>query len=122
MYDNYCATNKLQPLTYLIVLNYNGKRLLQRCLSSLKKTRYGNMRVLVVDNGSVDGSVEMVKREFRDVEVLALRRNLGYAAANNLGILYSLRRGAKYVVLLNNDIEVLDPLWLYLSVKIFGKP
>jgi len=68
------------------------------------------MRVLVVDNGSVDGSVEMVKNEFQDVEVLALRRNLGYAIANNLGILYSLRRGAKYVVLLNNDIEVLDPL------------
>jgi GT2 family glycosyltransferase len=95
--------------------------LLRRCLESLRKTRYNNYRVLVVDNGSKDGSVEMIREIFPEVEIIALPKNLGYAKANNFGIVYALKRGAKYIVLLNNDTQILDPLWLHLAVKILER-
>ena len=53
-----------EPLAYIIIVNYYGRELLRKCLASLKKTYYSNYRILVVDNGSKDGSVEMVRREF----------------------------------------------------------
>jgi GT2 family glycosyltransferase len=114
-------TNSGEPLVYIIIINYYGRELLRRCLQSLRKTRYNNYRVLVVDNGSKDGSVEMVREMFPEVEIIALPRNLGYAKANNYGVVYALKREAKYVVLLNNDTEILDPLWLYLAVKIMER-
>jgi len=114
-------TNSEEPLVYIIIINYYGRELLRRCLESLRKTRYNNYRVLIVDNGSKDGSVEMVREMFPEVEIIALPRNLGYAKANNFGILYALKHGAKYIVLLNNDTEILDPLWLHLAVKIMER-
>jgi GT2 family glycosyltransferase len=113
--------NSGEPLVYIIIVNYNGRELLRRCLQSLRKTRYDNYRVLVIDNGSKDGSVEMVREIFPEVEIIALTKNLGYAKANNFGIVYALKHEAKYIVLLNNDTEILDPLWLYLAVKIMER-
>jgi GT2 family glycosyltransferase len=110
-----------EPLVYIIIVNYYGRELLRRCLTSLRKTKYGNYRALIVDNGSKDGSVEMVRREFSEVEVIALPKNFGYAGANNLGIVHALKHGAEYVVLLNNDTEVLDPCWLRLAVKVMER-
>jgi len=110
-----------EPLVYIIIVNYYGRELLRKCLASLKKTKYGNYRILVVDNGSKDGSVEMVRREFPEVEVIALPKNFGYAKANNFGIVRALKHGAEYLVLLNNDTEVLDPYWLYLAVKMMER-
>ncbi|MCC6020598.1 MAG: glycosyltransferase family 2 protein [Thermoproteaceae archaeon] len=106
---------------YIIIVNHNGRELLRKCLLSLRKTQYSNYRALVVDNGSRDGSVETVKREFPEVEVIALPKNLGYARANNFGIIYALRHNAEYIVLLNNDTEILDSRWLYLAVRIMEK-
>jgi hypothetical protein len=113
--------NLLEPLVYIVIVNYYGHELLRRCLQSLRKTKYGNYRVLVVDNGSKDGSVKMVREIFPEVEIIALPKNLGYAKANNIGIVHALKHGAEYIVLLNNDTEILDPLWLHLAVKIMEK-
>ena len=110
-----------EPLAYIIIVNYYRRELLRKCLASLKKTYYSNYRILVVDNGSKDGSVEMVRREFPEVEVIALPKNFGYAKANNFGIVRALKHGAEYLVLLNNDTEVLDPYWLYLAVKVMER-
>ena len=108
-----------EPLVYIIIVNCNGKELLRQCLKSLFSiTRYSNYRVVVVDNGSVDGSVEMVQQEFPQVELICNPRNLGYAKANNQGIVYALMKGAKYIALLNNDIEIIEPLWLKVAVKV----
>jgi GT2 family glycosyltransferase len=106
-----------KPLVYIVILNYNGRELLRRCLDSLlKRTIYENYRIIVVDNGSIDGSVAMIRDLYPYIELIALKKNMGYARANNYGIIRALRKGAKYVVLMNNEIEIIDPLWLYKAV------
>lgn len=94
------------PLVTVIVLNWNGKELLKDCLESLKKVDYPNYNVLVVDNGSNDGSVSYVQTEFPDVELLILDQNYGYAVGNNRGFEYANSNGAEYVIFLNNDTIV----------------
>lgn len=88
----------------IIVVSYNTRDLLRRCLQSLADYPCAcQAEIVVVDNASSDGSAEMVREEFPDVQLLASDRNLGYAAANNL-VLTGLR--ARYALVLNSDIEV----------------
>lgn len=86
----------------VIVLNWNGKSDTLACLESLGDTPH----LIVVDNGSTDGSVEEIRRRFPRVTVLETGKNLGYAGGNNVGIEYALKCGADAVVLLNNDTVV----------------
>ncbi len=94
------------PLVTVIVLNWNGKELLKDCLESLEKVEYPDYNVLVVDNGSNDGSVSYVQTEFPDVELLILDQNYGYAKGNNRGFEYAKSSGAEFVIILNNDTIV----------------
>jgi GT2 family glycosyltransferase len=90
----------------VIVVTLDRSDLLQSCLSSLLRTASStSVEVIVVDNGSTDDSLEMLKDKFRQVRVIANPTNLGFAKANNQAI--PLCRG-RYVVLLNNDTIVLD--------------
>ncbi len=91
-----------------VVLNYDGRRLLEVILPSLAAQTYPNLRTLVVDNGSRDDSVAYLARDWPDVEVLALQANAGVAAALNRGV--AAARG-ELVALLNNDLE-LEPDWI----------
>ncbi len=91
------------PFAFIIVLNWNGKHHLQECLESLMSLDYPRYRVLVVDNASVDGSVEFVRRHYPDVHLIRNEKNLGFAEGNNVGIRFALSQEADYVVLLNND-------------------
>jgi GT2 family glycosyltransferase len=91
------------PSVSVIIVNWNQKLLLMSCLRSIGKQSYGDHEVLVVDNGSTDGSPNMVRREFPQVRLIALGDNLGFCAANNLALKHA--RGS-YVALLNNDAEV----------------
>jgi len=89
----------------IIILSYNTKELTHSCLSSIAKTlcRSLTKEIIVVDNGSTDGTVEEVKKTFPDVTVIENKKNIGFAAGNNQGIKAS--RG-RYVLLLNSDTEV----------------
>jgi GT2 family glycosyltransferase len=69
----------------VIVLNWNGKVLLEDCLGTLEKVEYNNYNVLVVDNGSTDDSVQYIESNFSAVDILELDNNLGYAGGNNAG-------------------------------------
>lgn len=104
-----------QPSVSVIIVHYRGLEILRRCFESLFKTRYNNFRVVFVDNGSSDGSVEFVKSLDDDrVDVIRSERNLGFVGGNNL----ALRRvRSKYVVLLNDD-TVVDPNWLRYLVEV----
>jgi len=94
------------PLAYVLVLNWNGRRYLDDCLGSLSVSTRPNTRLLLVDNGSTDGSADYTRERFPEVEVLALSRNLGFCGGNNAGARYALERGARWIVLLNNDTRV----------------
>jgi GT2 family glycosyltransferase len=90
----------------VLVVNWNTCDLLRDCLRSVyAQSGAGDCEVIVIDNGSTDGSPEMVRREFGEVRLLASPENLGFAAANNLGI--SIATG-RYILLLNSDTIVLD--------------
>lgn len=89
----------------VVIPNFNGKELIRRCLSSLSKQKYNDFQIIVVDNGSTDGSVEQIKKDFPKVKIIAFDKNTGFAHAVNAGIKEST---APYVFLLNNDTE-LDP-------------
>lgn len=96
-----------QPLRLgVVVLNWNGRAHLQACLRSLALSDHTNHFVVVVDNGSRDGSVTMVREEFPGVEVVALTENRRFAGGNNAGALHAIEAGAQLVLLLNNDATV----------------
>ena len=97
-----------EPTVYIVVLNYNGRDLTFQCLNSLQQLHYGNHTILLVDNGSSDGSVEAISSAFPAVQVVALPENLGYARGNNTGLEIALEHDPDWVMFLNNDTEV-DP-------------
>ena len=89
----------------VIVISYNVRTRLGACLRSIAETLQGTPHeVIVVDNGSSDGTVEMVAREFPDVRIVANERNVGFCMANNQGIA---KASGQYVMLLNPDTELL---------------
>jgi len=106
------------PSVAIMIINYNGLRWLPTCLTSVSRTDYPRLDVYVVDNGSVDGSVEYVKRSFPQVRVIQYPRNLGFAEGYNRAIQ---KIEADYVALLNNDVEVLNPGWIQFLVDVIAK-
>ena len=95
-------------LVSVIVVNWNGKELLHDCLGALQRQTYRCFTVILVDNGSNDGSVEFVNSYYPDVKTISLPDNVGFSAANNIAIKTV---DTRYVALLNND-AVPHPLWL----------
>ncbi|MHB1004364.1 MAG: glycosyltransferase family 2 protein [Chloroflexota bacterium] len=92
----------------VVVVNWNGARYLRDCLGSLAAQTLSDFRVILVDNGSDDDSVSLVKSEFPNVCVLSNERNLGFARANNQAISAT---DSEFVALLNNDAQA-EPDWL----------
>jgi GT2 family glycosyltransferase len=90
----------------VIVLNWNGKDDTFACLRSLQRLGYGNFRVVVVDNGSEDGSESALRELFPELDILQTGANLGFAGGNNEGLRWALEHGADYALVLNNDTEV----------------
>jgi GT2 family glycosyltransferase len=93
----------MTPKISVITVNYNGKRWLKDCLSSLSKQTYKNYEIILVDNGSTDGSAAYVKSNFPKVKVIRNKENSGFAGGNNLGYQNS---DGDYILLLNNDTKV----------------
>jgi GT2 family glycosyltransferase len=96
------------PLASIIIPNWNGAAHLPTCLDALRAQTCPDMEVLVADNASSDGSLELLARRYPEVRVLALGQNLGFTGACNAGL-----RAAQggVLILLNNDTEA-APDWL----------
>jgi GT2 family glycosyltransferase len=92
----------------VVIVNWNGKTELAHCLESLRAQTFDGFETIVVDNGSTDGSLELLRDDFPEVKVLATGENLGFAEGVNRGIDAS--RGP-WIATLNND-AVADPRWL----------
>src|SRR5579862_7546052 len=92
-----------QPKISIIVLNWNGKQDTLACLESLVQLSYSNFEVIVVDNGSIDGSAAVIREQFPQFSLIENQENLGFAEGNNVGMRAALQRGAELVLLLNND-------------------
>jgi len=105
------------PKITVIIPHYNGEEILKRCLKSLQTTQCKDFEVLIVDNGSQDNSLHMVKTEFPEVNIIQNNKNLGYAGGCNIGIKSC---NSKYVVLLNNDTTV-EPDWLSLLLDVMDR-
>lgn len=101
------------PKLSVVIINWNGKRFLHACLGSLMKQSRRDFEVILVDNGSIDGSVQFVAANFPQIEIISLQENLGFCKGNTIGI--SQAKG-EYIALLNNDTEV-DRHWLEELVK-----
>jgi len=105
------------PRVTAVVLNYNGRHLLDTIIASLVAQTYADVRRVILDDGSTDGSVEYVRARWPTVEVVELRENIGITAALNRAV--ELATG-EYVALLNNDLE-LDPGWLSELVRVLDE-
>ncbi len=97
-----------EPTVTVIIPNYNGKHYLYDCLTSLSNQSFTDFEVVVVDNASVDGSVDFIKTNFPKFKVIENSSNLGFSKAVNQGSKYS---KAKFLAILNNDTLV-DSKWL----------
>jgi len=93
----------MPPRIAIILVNWNGQSDTLECLASLRRDRYENKWIIVVDNGSSDGSVAAILAAEPNVEVIETGRNLGFAGGNNTGIKRALAGRADYVYVLNND-------------------
>lgn len=92
----------------IIIVNWNQCEQLIECLRSLELQTFTTDNIVVVDNGSTDGSAEKVSLLFPDLALIRAPKNLGFATANNIAIQ---RSNTKYVALLNND-AIAEPIWL----------
>lgn len=99
------------PKIAIIILNWNGKKDTLECLASLQQVNYPNFQPIIVDNGSSDDSVTVLRKAYPNIPLLENGANLGFAGGNNPGIEWALRHHAKWILLLNND-TVVDPDFL----------
>jgi hypothetical protein len=103
--------------TSFMVVNWNGRETISECLDSILDQTYKNHEIIFVDNHSSDGSLDLVRENYKPDKLIALDRNRGYAEANNIGLDYV--RG-EYLALINND-AVLDKHWLEKAVAVFHR-
>jgi GT2 family glycosyltransferase len=90
-------------MIYIIIPVHNRKEFTRNCLISLRQQTYKDFKVVVIDDGSTDGTAEMLSNEFPEVHVIKGDGNLWWTAATNLGVKYALENNADYILTLNND-------------------
>lgn len=110
-------TSDLTPLVSIIIPNWNGAHHLATCLDALRIQSYARMEVLLVDNASTDDSLELLRRDYPEIRIVALDSNYGFGAGCNAGMRAS---QGDIVILLNNDTEA-DPQFVASIVDAFKR-
>ena len=90
----------------ILILNWNGKDLLKSCIDSVIAIDYPNFSVMVIDNGSSDGSLDMITDNYSDVEILSLDNNYGFSGGYNQYLKQLKDESSEFIMLLNNDTVV----------------
>lgn len=101
------------PAVSVIIVNFNGERLLDDCLTSLKEQLYRDFEVIFVDNASKDNSCARARELLPEAKIIPLTENTGFAKGNNVGIAAA---AGRYIVMLNNDTKS-DPAFLQELVR-----
>lgn len=96
----------MKPKVAIVVLNWNGYHYTKACIDSLERITYPNYEIVIVDNGSTDGSAQKLRQDFPRHQILVNPTNLGFARGHNAGIRRALEGHADYVLLLSNDFIV----------------
>ncbi len=93
--------------TAIVIANWNGRKYLKDCFESLRGQTFQNFKIIFVDNGSTDGSIDFVRESFPETEIMELEKNTGFTGGYNTGIERALENeNIKYIVILNNDIKL----------------
>lgn len=101
-----------------VVVNWNGKAVLSECLESIRKVDYPIHEVIVSDNGSTDGSIEMVRERYPGIVLIENGKNLGAPVARNIGVRRALESGIDFIYCLDNDL-IIDPAAIRTSLPVF---
>jgi GT2 family glycosyltransferase len=109
-------TNK-KPLVSIIILNLNRKKDLMSCLKSLKKQTYSNYEIIIIDNASIDGSVEEIRKKYRKIIIYKTKKNLGTSYTRNAGVKFS---KGELIWFLDNDISLENKNTLKNLIQLFN--
>lgn len=109
--------SKNEPGVAVILVNWNSFDVTNDCILSLKNIHYQQYTIVLIDNGSADGSGKKLQDAHPDIVVLFSETNLGFTGGNNIGFRYSLENGFDYSMMLNNDTFV-EPDFLNLLITI----
>jgi GT2 family glycosyltransferase len=108
------------PVVSIVILNYNGKQFLDRCLTSLLNQTFSAFELLFIDNASTDGSIDYIKKRFGNdprLKIIKNAVNYGPIEGNNIGMRLA-SKSSQYLLLLNNDTE-LTQNWLSCMINAF---
>lgn len=102
----------------IVISTYNQKDLLKKCLNSLKKTNYENYKIFLVDD-SGDGRIgKYIKKDFRKIDITTTKGNSGFSKVYNIGMKKALTWSPDYILLLNDDTEIIEKDWLKKMVMV----
>ena len=92
----------------IVIANWNGEKLIDKCLESLENQVFKDFKVYIIDNASKDNSRVVIKKYMNrlNIDLTEMRYNTGFAPANNVGIKKAIKDGSNYILTLNNDVEV----------------
>jgi hypothetical protein len=105
------------PHVSIIVLNWNNYADTIECIESIKKISYPKYTLIIVDNGSTDGSEKIIRQKFPDLPFIQTGKNIGYTGGINAGVNYALETSTDFILILNND-TIIDPMAVEALVKV----
>ena len=107
-----------QPLVAIVIVNWNGGQTVINCIKSLAMTSYPNYKVVLVDNGSTDDSLEKILKILPDMQVIRLPKNYGYTVGTNVGWRCGLKKlKAEYICAMDSDIVTVQKNWLDIQIR-----
>jgi GT2 family glycosyltransferase len=115
------TTKTAIPLVYVLMRNHNAYDLCKESIASLVNMTYKNFKILLIDDGSDDNSAARIIKEFPKCELLKTKKYVEYCKSFNLGIKYAIKKGSKYVFLVNNDTKDFSKNLLDKVVETFQK-
>lgn len=99
-----------RPSIYVVIVTWNGMKWIENCLNALRQSTV-QVSTIVIDNGSKDDTVDFIRTNFPEIDLIVSEKNLGFGQGNNVGIRKALDNGADYIFLLNQDAYVFPDMF-----------